>query len=710
MSQSLNRMSARLADRLSAARHRRFVGRAPEQELFRSALAAPELPFHVLHLFGPGGVGKTTLLGEYALLCERAGVLAYYLDGRNVEPTPHGFITALRAAMDLSPDASPLSALASQPRHHVILIDTCETLAPLDGWLRDDFLPQLPENTLVVLAGRNPPSQAWRADPGWQTLIRTLPLRNLGPDESQAYLAKRAIPPEQHSTVLDFTHGHPLALSLVADVLDQRPGQPFQPEAAPDMVKTLLELFVQKVPGPAHRAALEACALVRMTTEALLAEMLALPPPTGSGAAAGGVRELFEWLRGLSFVETGAVGLFPHDLAREALTADLRWRNPDWYAELHRRAREYYTARLAHTRGPEQQRHLLDLIFLHRDNAVVRPVFEWQASGSLLVDAMRASDAPALAAMAARHEGDASAQIASHWLARQPPGVLVLRESDGAPAGFVTMIALPQAAPDDFEIDPGARAAWEFLQRRAPLRPGETATHFRFWMARDTYQAVSPAQSLIFVNAVRHYLTTLGLAFHFFPCAEPDFWAQVFAYADLARLSEADFEVGGRRYGVYGHDWRVTPPAAWLALLAEREVGMAPTATPAPAEPIIVLSESAFAAAVRDALRDFPRPDALRASPLLRSRLVVERAGPSGGGAERVAALQSLLKEAAETLQASPRDAKLYRALLHTYLQPAPTQEQAAEMLDLPFSTFRRHLKAGMERVVALLWQREIGG
>ena len=38
------------------------------------------------------------------------------------------------------------------------------------------------------------------------------------------------------------------------------------------------------------------------------------------------------------------------------------------------------------------------------------------------------------------------------------------------------------------------------------------------------------------------------------------------------------------------------------------------------------------------------------------------------------------------------------------------TQEQAAELLDLPFSTYRRHLKTGMEQLTQMLWQREIGG
>jgi hypothetical protein len=684
------------------------VGRVAERDLFQSALAAPELPFQVLYVFGPGGVGKTSLLLEFAHLCDQAHTWAVYVDARSVEPTPDAFLSALKRALDLAPQDAPLEWLAARSSRSVLLLDTCETLAPLNGWLNDVFLPQLPTNTLLVLAGREPPPPAWQSDPGWQSVIRWLPLRNLSPQESQIYLTQRAVPTEQQPEILNFTHGHPLALSLVTDALAQRPGLRFQPESTPDVIKTLLERFVQMAPGPAHRAALEACALVRVTNEALLAEMLAMPDPSTSSGQ--GPHELFEWLRGLSFIQSRPGGLFPHDLAREALDADLRWRNPDWYAELHRRARSYYVAHIQQSSGQAQQRTLLDLIFLHRHNAVVRPFFEWQTSGGVLADALREDDLPALLAMVARHEGAEAARLAQHWLAQQPQGVLVLRDSESRPAGLLVMVALNQATGEDFGTDPAAQAAWTCLQRYAPLRPGERATLFRFWMAADTYQAVSPVQSLLFVHMVRHYLTTPGLAFTFIPCADPHFWSPVFAYADLARLPAADFEVDGRRYGVYGHDWRAAPPAAWLGMLAERELGMTAAAPPPPAEPLMVLSESEFAAAALEALRNVSRLDALRGNPLLRSRLVVERTGPDAPLSERAAALQALLKAVGEELQQSPRELKLYRALHHTYFQPAATQEQAAEILDLPFSTFRRHLTAGVQRVTQILWQWEIGG
>jgi hypothetical protein len=692
-------MSSRLADRLNAARRQRFVGRAAELSLMQASLTAAELPFQLLYIHGPGGVGKTTLLSEFVHQVERAGLPAAHLDARSVEPAPEAFVAALQAALGLPADRSPVEALAAQPSRSTILIDTYENLAPLDAWLRDAFLPQLPENTLVVVAGRNPLASGWHTDPGWDTLVRTLPLRNLSPEESRAYLTRRNVPAEQHQAVLEFTHGHPLALSLVADVLDQRPGQSFQADSAPDVVKTLMERFVQKVPGPAHRAALEACAQVRTLNEALLCEMMGMPE----------VHELFEWLRGLSFIEARPEGLFPHDLAREALAADLRWRNPLWYAELHKRARRYYTGRLAETHeAAAAQRVLLDYVFLHRENPLVRPFLEWQSSGSgVLADAARPADLPAVLAMIGQHEGEASARLAERWLQR-PSDWLVLRAPDGQPTGALAHLQLQQASSSDLAADPAAQAAWQYLQTQRPLRPGEIATHFRFWLDRDAYQAVSPSQSVIFVNMVRHYLTTPGLAFTFLPVADPDFWAPMFAYADLARLPEADFEVAGRRYGVYGHDWRAVPPVAWLALLAEREIaagGQPPAPAPA-AEALVVLSQAEFGSAVRAGLHDSARPDLLRQNPLVRSRLVAERAGPGG---DRAAALLALLRQAAEALQASPREAKLYRAIYHTYFQGAATQEQVAEQLDLPFSTYRRHLKAGLARVTDLLWQQEIG-
>ncbi|RUT03545.1 hypothetical protein DSM106972_051840 [Dulcicalothrix desertica PCC 7102] len=692
-------MPSSLLGRLNAERNRRFVGRVQELALFQNTIASTELPINILYIYGPGGVGKTSLCAQFMQLCEQVNCDYLSIEARNLEAAPESFLAALRGIMGLQESESPLDILKVSNKRNILFIDTYENIATLDEWLREEFLPHLSLDTLIVLAGRTPPSLAWRSDAGWQALIRTLPLRNLSYEESLSYLARRDIPNTQHQIILDFTHGYPLALSLVADVFTQKETT-FQPDSQPDIIKTLLERFIQDVPSTAHRMALEACAVVRLTTEALLKQMLDLSE----------VRDIFEWLRELSFVESGQNGLFPHDLAREVLIADLRWRHPEFYADLHQRARNYYTIKLGQTQGDEKHRVLFDYMFLHRDNPAIRPRFTWQEHSSLQTDIYRESDKAGILEIITQYEGFESASIAAHWISRQPENIVVFRDSNLTPAGFAIFVELHKATAQDIEVDTGAVAAWQYLQSEAPLRSSsEGATIFRFWMARDTYQAVSPTQSLIFINFVQYFQKTPGLAYTFLPCAEPEMWAPMLTYFDLKRLPKADFEINKRKYGIYGHDWRIVSPSAWRELLAKREIDakseIETTSSTTPR--LLVLSEPDFIEAVYDALKNFTRTNALHNSPLLYSHLIENRANTNDIN-ERISTLQTLIKQTAESLQASPRDDKLYRAIYRTYISPAPTQEQAAELLDLPFSTYRRHLKAGMERVAQILWQQEI--
>ena len=434
---------------------RQFVGRDAERDAFNTILAAAQLPCAVIYLHGPGGVGKTWLLRQFEALADTAGATTLTLDARNIEATPSGFSAAFCAAAagalaDAAPalaDAAPAlddaraawRALRQAGRRVVITIDTYELLEALDAHLRDGFLAEMPDNALVVLAGRRPPSAGWRGDPAWHTLMRVMPLRNLSRQEGAAYLERRNVPEEFRQVALGFTHGHPLALSLVAETYAQRGTlSHLSIEGAPDIVKALLDSFVQKVPGPAHRAALEACAMVRMLTESLLSRMLNTEDS----------HELFDWLRSLSFIDVSRHGLFPHDLARDAIAADVRWRNPDWHAELHKRARAYYVARLSQSQDVEQQRAIFDFTFLHRDNTVVRQFFDWQESGSIRVEPLRSDEAPLVVDAIRRDEGALAATAAAYWLEQRLDCARALREG-GRLVGYFVRVPLHEASDDD---------------------------------------------------------------------------------------------------------------------------------------------------------------------------------------------------------------------------------------------------------------------
>jgi hypothetical protein len=258
--------------------------------------------------------------------------------------------------------------------------------------------------------------------------------------------------------------------------------------------------------------------------------------------------------------------------------------------------------------------------------------------------------------------------------------------------------------------DPAIGAAQRELANHPPLRPGETATLIRFWLAGDTYQSVSPVQSVIATQLARHYLTTPGLAVTLLPFAHPEEWEAFCAYADQRRAPAADFAVDGRRYATFVHDWRVMPPPAWVVRLSQQEVGLEPVEATAQPAGALVLDEQEFAGAVRQALRAYTRPDRLRSSPLLRCRVVTARLQGAEPIAAQVETLQGVLKEAAETLAAVPADRRLHRVLVRAYLSPAPTLERAAEVLELPSSTFRRLLTTAVARLTTLLWHRELDG
>jgi hypothetical protein len=675
----------RLADRLDALRRDRFVGRNEELAAFRSALLAADPPFSVLYIFGPGGIGKTALLREFArsaTACERR---VTYLDARHLEPTRAGLLAAL-GQTSAAPDGV-------WPANSVLIFDTYELLAPLDAWLRESVLAELPASTTVVLAGRNPPDPAWRVELEWGGLTRTMALPNLSAAESQTYLTARGIAAEQHAAVLAFTHGHPLALSLVADALNRGDSiGDFHPRDSPDVVRTLLERLLQGMPDARRRSALQVCVLAWATTADLLADVLDLPDAS----------ELFAWLQGLSLIETGPHGLFPHDIAREVLDAEFRWRNPEELQAVSHRISASLYARLRRQGRATQQRIWFDILHLHRHDPFYRPYFDWDALGHAYAEPAAPADHPAILAMVKEHQGEGSMEIAHHWLVRQPDAFLVYRDLTGALFGFMGQIALHEASPEDVVADPAVAAAHAFMQQRGPMRPGEEAVHLRFWMHRESYQDASAAVNLTAINGSIFWSTHPRLAWNFIAVGDPAFLEPHFASVHMWREPDADFEVAGHRYAVFAHDWRVEPLEAWLQVKADPkrlpEPGERPTAARLPAR---VLSHEQFVAAVRQALRDYARLHALAENPLIHSRLV---ATPSA------AALQACLREAVATLRANPKDAKFHRALWHTYFAPAPTQEQAAELLGLPFNTYRYHLNKGIARVTDILWQQELAG
>jgi hypothetical protein len=699
-----HQIAGRLGERLSQSMRRRFVGRDAEITIFTELLNLSEQAA-LLWMYGPGGVGKSTLLHRLAQLASDEGRSVLVLDARDLPPTQEGVVHGLRQALDPA-----IASVEDDEQQWVICLDTCERFSEAEALaVRTEVLPRLPAASLIVMAGRARPGLSWLTDPGWGELLTPMPLHNLSPTEARTYLSRAGVPETRHDAVVAFTHGHPLTLALVGELGKQGD---FDPSGSPDVLGSLLERLLSDVPGPSYREAVYASAQVRVTNEGLLAALLD-----------GEVTAEFDWLRRQPYMESGLDGVFPHDLARDLLDKDLRWRNPQRQRVLHERAGRHYLRLMEVGDTEVQQLALFDLMALHPS---LRG-FLLAPSAELRVTRGASVDRAAVLSLIAGHEGPESAELAALWW-DQDPGAWAIVKDRTAPASSslraaMALTELPEPG-GPLDVDPAVVAARIRLGRHPPVRPGERVTYVRWWLDAETYQKPSPAQSLLAVQLTRHYLTTPGLAVSFVPTADPDTWLGPMIYTDQNPMPEADFALGGHRYSVFGHDWRAVPPARWLALMSERETArMSERETarePVPVLPerpgeaaLLALSRQEFAQGVRSLLRELQRPDRLVHNPLLRSRLVESRlpatpAGADPGPEARLAALREVLQEAVTTLQASPRDAKGFRALRRTYLAPAPSQEVAAQVLGLPSSTYRRHLSAGLRAITDILWEQEL--
>jgi hypothetical protein len=115
------------------------------------------------------------------------------------------------------------------------------------------------------------------------------------------------------------------------------------------------------------------------------------------------------------------------------------------------------------------------------------------------------------------------------------------------------------------------------------------------------------------------------------------------------------------------------------------------------------LGRDEFATAVRHALSAAREPKLLTTSALIGTKLVAD---PGHDGPDQIV---DALRGAIGELSTDPTTEESARVLDRTYLRGAPSQEAAAEVLGLSFSTYRRRLSRALETLVDVLWDVELG-
>ncbi len=114
------------------------------------------------------------------------------MDCREIEPTTKGLLAALGAALGMQESEPELPSVVARlnetSQRTVLALDTYETFGLMDTWLRQVFVPALPETALTVIASRQAPDSAWLTTPGWESLFREIKLQELPGDEAHRML------------------------------------------------------------------------------------------------------------------------------------------------------------------------------------------------------------------------------------------------------------------------------------------------------------------------------------------------------------------------------------------------------------------------------------------------------------------------------------------------------------------------------------------
>src|SRR3954453_7005484 len=506
----------RLGDVLDEARRRRFVGRDDELSRFGEALDGRS-PRRVFLVHGVGGIGKSTLLGEFRARAEAAGRPAVLLGCGELAPSPDAVRAALARAA-----AVPPTGLGEVPGL-IVLLDHYENLTAVDPGVRGELLPGLPADAIAVLAAREAPAPAWQRLPGWRELGAVLRLDRWSDAESGGFLSRSGVPADARARLVELSRGHPLALALLADAAAAG-DLPRELAEAPDLVSALLEGVVPAAPGEAYTTGLATCTVAWATTEDLLAETV------GDAAPA-----VWDWLARQPYVTCGPRGLVLHDLARDVLTAELERRSPDRQRRLHRIVHDRVVAEIRAATGPDRQHAAEQLLYLHRHSPLTSTFWTLRSSGSTAVVPAGPADRSAVLAMIERFHGRTHADLAGDWLREMPQSLQVVRQQ-GTVSAFALGLLLPSGSSLETQ-DPVVRAVLGHVARTSPARPGEQIHVTRFMGGAHENERDPYAVLVSSVTALTTWLSR-RLAWSFAAPTDPEFWGPFFEYLAFLPVGE----------------------------------------------------------------------------------------------------------------------------------------------------------------------------
>lgn len=651
-----------------------FQGRRAELDAILATLATPDRLPGVVSLTGPPGVGKTAFVYALERACgDHDAADVAIIDSRDFPHTFPGLLDAVRVA---SARAIQRRTSTGPARPLLLVFDTFEEMRDLEEQFWGRLLPDIHGRVLVVLSGRSAPLTDVPSA-GWRMVVDEIVLAELPDDQARRLLAHLGVTdPDAVSATVDLAGGCPLLLCVAAQVYRSGAVSGLADPGVPGMIaRSLIARMSRELQRSDVRELLQAASLVRSFDEELLTAMV------------GRVRaETFDALCDLSVVRLTTTGARMHDVVRQTVSAELRWRAPERYARLRRRAAEHLLGRPADA----DRRHVVpELLHLVGETVGPRRFFADAVDRGICLRPAREDDLPELERVCRSgthnfgwrtdqmlRELRADFAVAMDWFVVATVQDRVVAYSYSLPLHRDTWAMVASARGGYLSALPADEAA--AIRQAPPDKP--PAFLIVGTVTLESHRSAEPAlRFATFTN--RHVRApSVSRSYVLMPHDSP-FEATAISLGLSRRLTGIEMP-SAEPADEWILDYGVRGFPSWV----QRSLNL-----PEHESLLDLVPDDALVGQVKLALEDLYRPASLARSPLVRLRCIDQDADLASG---LRALLLRLLGELRDTSQ--PRDREAAALLGSYYVKRVGSHEVIAERLGLPRTTFYRRLHHGL--------------